>query len=353
MELKKYIVQEKTTILDTMRQIEEGGNGIAFVCRGLKLLAVVTDGDIRRHILRNGSLKQEIVSIARAQYISLPIERVEEAVSVMRRESIMAVPIINNTGEIVEVKFLRDIMGTVGVRAVKAQLQIPLVIMAGGKGTRLRPYTDILPKPLIPIGDRTVTEHIMDRFEEYGCRQIYMIVNYKKNFIKAYFNDNEKERNITFVEEHEYLGTGGGLKLLSGLFHSSFFMSNCDVLIRADYEEILNFHKKNHNIITMVCAQKSFGIPYGTVQFDQESRVIGMEEKPCFHYNVNTGLYVIEPKFLDKIPENNPAHITDVIARCISEKERVGCYLIQDDAWMDMGQLDELERMKEKMGINK
>ncbi len=348
MDIRKYIVEENISVFETMRQIESGARGIVFVCKGQKLYAVVTDGDVRRHILCGGSLEDPVSVIAHKMPVYLKEEQEEQAGSLMLQYYITAIPIVNDDGEIIRIRFWKD-EGDNKVKQEKRRLNIPLVIMAGGKGTRLKPYTDILPKPLIPVGDKTITEHIIDRFAEYDCRQVSMIVNYKKDLIKAYYADSEVQRGIHFVEEMEYMGTGGGLKLLAGEMKSTFFMSNCDILVDADYAEILDYHKQSGNIITMVCAEKKYEIPYGTVRTDQNHRVLGLEEKPQFEYRVNTGFYVIEPFFLEQIPHNTFVHITDVIEECITNGEKVGCYLIHDDAWMDMGQFDELEEMKKRL----
>ena len=221
--------------------------------------------------------------------------------------------------------------------------------MAGGKGSRLKPYTDILPKPLIPINNITITEHIINHFAEYGCNNIYMVVNYKKEFIKAYFSDENEDGNIKFVDEENFGGTGGGLKLLPDeVLCSTFFMTNCDVLIEADYEKILEQHIKQKNIITMICAKKEIVIPYGTVEIKGNS-VVALNEKPKLSYLVNTGMYIIEPKFVNMIPKDAFIHITDIIDQCINNGERVGTYSINDNQWMDMGQLEELQKMKERM----
>ena len=353
MDIRNYIVEENTSVIETMKKINSGAKGIVFVCRGTSLCAVVTDGDIRRHILRGGDLEQPVGMIAHDTPVFLFADEVKRAGEVMRSHSITAVPIVNEKKEIIEIRFWWDEFNTSSEsRAVerKHPLNIPLVIMAGGKGTRLKPYTDILPKPLIPVGDKTITEHIMDRFAAYGCEQVTMIVNYKKDFIKAYYADSEIRRNIVFVEEEEYLGTGGGLRLLKDNAAGTFFMSNCDILIDADYEDILRYHKQSGNIATVVCAEKKFEIPYGTVKLDQENRIVALEEKPQSAYRVNTGFYVIEPAFLERIPCNTFIHITDVITNCIAEGDKVGCYLIPDDAWMDMGQFDEMDKMRERLG---
>lgn len=343
-----YIVEDSTSIIDAMQKIENNGKGIAFVCRGEELEGCVTDGDIRRHILAGGSLSSNVSLIANHNPVFLEEGEKSTAEAVMEKYYITAVPIVNHQHEIVDICFWREEYRN---QEERKELDIPLVIMAGGKGTRLKPYTDILPKPLIPVGEKTITEHIIDHFAGYGCNNVTMIVNYKKDFIKAYFKDSELDHRISFLEEQEYLGTGGGLKLLTGCVDNTFFMSNCDILINADYAEILQYHQHAGNMITLVCARRRFEIPYGTIQINEVGQVTGLQEKPGFAYNINTGFYVIEPAFLEKIPENTFIHITDVIEKCIEEGERVGAFLIDDDAWMDMGQLDELEKMKEKLGV--
>lgn len=221
--------------------------------------------------------------------------------------------------------------------------------MAGGKGTRLHPYTQILPKPLIPIGNQTITEHIMERFEQYQCSHFDMIINYKKNFIRSYFQDNEIKRNVDFIEEPEFWGTAGGLKLLEGKYKSTFFVSNCDVLIDADYKDIYNVHKQEKNIITLVCAKKKIVIPYGTVSVNEKNEILEFKEKPEYTFLTNTGLYLVEPEFLKMIPEQTFIHITDVIQKCMNAKKKVGTYIIDEENFMDMGQLRELEQMREKL----
>ena len=173
-----------------------------------------------------------------------------------------------------------------------------------------------------------------------------MIVNYKRNLIKAYFQDPSLEYNIKFIDEEQFMGTGGGLKLLSGKVRSTFILTNCDILVEADYKKILDCHWKNKNMLTMVCAKKTVQIPYGTVEVDEKGNITQLIEKPTYHISTNTGFYVIEPEFLDEIPENQFVHITDIIQKCIDEGKKIGTYLIDEKSWLDMGQFDELEHMK-------
>ncbi len=347
MGLDMYTVSEDTTVLETMEIIDKNSRGIAFVCDHEQVLrGVVTDGDIRRYILQNGDLKENVINIAnKSPYVVSKFDDIDYC-AFMQKHSITALPIINKKGEILSIEFLNK------KKVYKNNhLRVPVVIMAGGKGTRLYPYTEILPKPLIPIGEKTIIEHIMDRFETFGCNCFNVIVNYKKNFIKSYFLDSEIKRNVEFTDENVFLGTGGGLKLLEGKCEETFFLSNCDILIEEDYSEILETHKREKNIITMVCAMKNVTIPYGTVEVSEKGQVTCLKEKPSYSFLTNTGLYVIEPEFLNKIPENTFIHITDIIQKCLDEGEKVGVYPISDHAWMDMGQIEEMEKMKKRLGV--
>lgn len=343
--MEQYIVEEQVSIIDAMKQIDKNTRGIVFVCKEKQLSGVLTDGDIRRYIIRNGDLSNNVGEIVnRKAHYKYDTDKCGYRYY-MKKHNITALPILNENREIVRIEFLYD-----RFRGEKEKLNMPVVIMAGGKGTRLKPYTQVLPKPLIPVGNKTILEHIMDRFEAYDCNQFDLIVNYRKNLIKAFFMDCDNERNVEFIEEDDFLGTGGGLRLLEGKYNSTFFVSNCDILIEEDYGKIVQYHREHHNIITMVCAMKNVVIPYGTIQMSDEGKVLELAEKPTFPLMTNTGLYVVEPAFIEKIPPNTFIHITDVIQKCIDEGENVGAFPISEELWMDMGQMEELEKMRARVG---
>lgn len=344
MNLIDFIVSEENTVLDVMKTIDKNTKGIAFVCINKRLLAVVTDGDIRRYILKNGNLSEPVKKIANYNPKFLMNEDAVDHINYMKEQSITAVPILSKKKKISSIRFLYD-----NKMLRDVELNVPVVIMAGGKGSRLYPYTQILPKPLIPIGEQAITEIIMDHFETFGCKHFDMIVNYKKNFIKSFFLDNEVKRDVDFIEETEFLGTGGGLKLLEGRYKESFFLTNCDIIIEEDYSDIMKYHKSEKNIITVVSATKNVTIPYGTIDISETGQILSLNEKPTFTFLTNTGLYVIEPSFLEKIPKDTFIHITDLIQNCIDQGDKVGIYPISENAWMDMGQLEELEKMRERL----
>lgn len=347
LKLNDFIVSGKETILQVMKVIDRNAKGIAFVCEDERLVGVITDGDIRRYIISNGDLNGLVENIAnKAPKFIYNYENVDYE-SIMIENAITALPIVNKKQKLQSIKFLHD-----GQAIKKRSINAPVVIMAGGKGTRLYPYTQILPKPLIPVGEKTITELIMERFEAYECNHFDMIVNYKKNFIKAFFNDEAAQKDIDFIEEKEFLGTGGGLKLLYKRYTTPFFMTNCDILVEDDYFEIMNHHLSEKNIITIVTATKNVTIPYGTVNISDNGQVKEFTEKPSYSFLTNTGFYVISPEFLEYIPDNTFIHITDVIKICIENGERVGIYPISENAWMDMGQLDELEKMRTRLNVD-
>lgn len=347
----KYIIDKELSITKAMEIIEQNGGISLLICNNGILTGCISDGDIRRFLMKTGNVKGRVWEAANLTPFFVETESeikssidISKAKSLIETYGIDIVPIVNKNCEVVDLVFAKNIKTT-----KKEQLGIPVVIMAGGKGTRLAPYTQILPKPLIPIGDRTIIEHIMDRFEEYGCKHFDLILNYKKNFIKAFFTDEENQRDIEFVEEGKFLGTAGGLGLISGKYTEDIFVSNCDILIEADYSDIVKKHREDNNLITVVCAHKRNVIPYGTVHTDESGQIIEFKEKPVFEFLTNTGMYLVNARFLEKIPEDTFIHITDVIEKCILEGERVGTYCVEEDAWMDMGQFEELERMRTRL----
>lgn len=345
MELTNLIVAPEISVFKAMDVINQNGRGIVYVCTPDKqLLGSVTDGNIRRYILQNKDLSAPVSEAMTREPKALSVDCAAASRQFMLEHHITSVPILDKHNRVLSVDFLN-------ANQVREQgnLNVPVVIMAGGKGTRLYPYTQVLPKPLIPVGDKTIIELIMEKFEDFGCRQFNIIVNYKRNIIKSFFMDSEQAHQVTFTDEDVFMGTGGGLKLLSGKYHDSFFMTNCDVLLEEDYGEILRYHKEKKNIITMVCAMKTVSIPYGTVELNDTGSVVALQEKPSFSFLTNTGIYVIEPAFLDYIPDGQFIHITDVITRCIEQGERVGAYPVGEHAWMDMGELSELEKMRKRL----
>ncbi len=345
MKLEELFIAEDATILETMKKLDETGQRILFIAPGGKLKAVLTDGDLRKFLLRGGRLEAPVRLAANYNPKHLPVADRARARDILQSCSIDALPILDRDGAIADVVFASG----VDVDNRK-QAGIPVVVMAGGLGTRLYPYTKILPKPLIPVGEKPIAEIILDRFSDYGCRDVFMVVNYKKNMIKSYFNDlEEKPYHITYADETEFLGTGGGLCLLKGMLDGTFFFSNCDTLLDVDYGDVLEYHRSHKNLITMICAYKHYTVPYGVVEMGENGTIEGMREKPELNFLTNTGVYVVEPQVVEELADGRKVGFPDVIEEYRLAGRNVGVYPISESAWMDMGQMEELEKMRRRL----
>ncbi len=344
MRINDIIISESATVLNAMELLEKTGLTVLFIAPDMKLTAVITDGDIRRYILSGGDLKGPVSKMANYKPKFLNVEDRSEAKDFVLNSAISAVPLLDKKGKIDDIVFANSLDVDMQKKA-----SLPVVIMAGGLGTRLYPYTKILPKPLIPIGELPIVEHIMNRFIHVGSSEFYMVVNYKKNMIKSYFNDNEVQYNVKYIDEDKPLGTGGGLSLLKGKISDTFFLTNCDILIDADFADIYEQHKKCGNVITMVCAVKNFTIPYGVIDLDENGCVSKVREKPDMNFLTNTGVYVVEPCVVNELQDDMSIGFPDIMDNYRKAGKRVGVYPISEHSWMDMGQVEELDNMRRRL----
>lgn len=177
-----------------------------------------------------------------------------------------------------------------------------------------------------------------------------MIVNYKRNMIKAYFDELDKKYQIDFIMEEKPLGTGGGISLLKGKIKNTFVLTNCDILIDDDLTKAYRQHTQSGNLITMVCSLKNFTIPYGVVNIGEDGIIQSIQEKPHMSFFTNTGCYFVEPEVIENLEYNKSADFPTVIEQYRQAGKKVGYYPIGEDAWLDMGQLDELEKMRARLG---
>lgn len=343
MNIKELMITKDCSIMEALKKLNDTGNRILLVVENETLIGVMNDGDLRRWILKNGDLNLPVSEAMNPKPVFLYESDTIHAIEVMKDKFIEAIPIVGQNMKVKDIIFWNEKVQN--KFNFYESLDVPVVIMAGGEGTRLYPYTKVLPKPLIPVGNTTIIERILSSFQDYGCKDFYLTVNYKKNLIKSYFSDITTEYNLHYVEEDTYLGTGGSLYLLKDELKSTFIVSNCDILINANYSSIIKEHLAKKNSITMVTAMKNYQIPYGIIKSDNDGTIINLEEKPEYHFQVNTGFYVLEPDVLQYIPPNTFFHMTDLINICISKNERVGFYPIAENSWMDMGEMDKLTNM--------
>ena len=337
-----YCIDVSFTIKDAMKCIEMVKPKIVFIVEEKKLMASLTDGDVRRFLLAGGALSDFAIDAGNKN--TLCARNMTEAVELYHQKNYVAIPILNDKKELTDIY-----IGEKNRVGKQESLNIPVVINAGGKGTRLEPYTKILPKPLIPVGEMPIIEHIMQNFMDYDCRKFSIIVNYKKDLIKAYFSDCEKNYDITWYNEDKPLGTGGGLCYLKGKIDTTFFFTNCDNLLLSNYGSMLRFHRENKNVITMVCAYKNIVIPYGVVDMGINGSINSMEEKPEFSFLTNTGIYIVEPEVLSDIEDERSIGFPDVVKDQMEKGRKVSVYPVSENEWLDMGQLSELDKMRERL----
>lgn len=344
-DLRKFIGSVNYSVSEAMQKIDENTSGILFLTdESGKLVGCVTDGDVRRYLLSGGKMSD--CSYSAANKTPRIAKSIDEARQLYHKKNYIIIPIVDSDGKVIDLYSGES--GSLNQRKKNA-LNIPVVINAGGRGTRLDPYTKVLPKPLIPVGELPIIELIMKEYQSYSCDDFHIIVNYKRDVMKAYFADNERSYHITWYDEEKPLGTGGGLGLLQGKMNSTFFFANCDALLTANYESMIKFHKENENVITMICAYKNINIPYGVVDMGINGTIEAMREKPLVSFLINTGIYIVEPEVIDDIGDNEVIGFPDIVEREKNKGRKVAVFPVSESDWMDMGQLPELEKMRIKL----
>lgn len=338
-----------STILEALKKMDYLDKKLLIVLLGNdKFYGLLSAGDIQRAIIQNKSLDTQVSNVLRKNIrVASPHDTFESIKRMMLEYRMELCPIVNSQNEIIDVYFWEDLFEN-KILPPSELIDFPVVIMAGGKGSRLKPITNVLPKPLIPIGDKPIVEHIIDRFVNVGCNEFLFSVNYKSELIEYYFNTLEnKNYNISFFKENKPLGTAGSLHLLKDKINSTFFVSNCDIIIDQDYSEIYNYHRENKNELTLVAAIKQYKIPYGTLETLEDGILSSMQEKPEITYKINAGLYILEPHLLNEIPNNEFFNITDLIQIILDRKGKVGVFPVSEKSWRDIGEWDEYLKNKE------
>lgn len=344
-EFLENLILESYSLKQALERLDHVPVKVLFISENGKLKATLTDGDVRRAILNGASLDTLVSKIANYNPVYLYEDKETLALDKMKENKIGVIPVVNGKKEITKV-YIKD---SKIQRGKECKIDVPIVMMAGGLGTRLYPYTKVLPKPLIPIRDIPISERIIQSFQNLGCSEFYMIINYKKNMIKAYFTESDKNYRIHFFEEDRPLGTGGGIRLIKNEIHGTFILTNCDILILDDVKKMLDHHMEQKNRVTMVCSLKNYEIPYGIVKFDAGGEIKDFEEKPQMSFFVNTGYYILEPDIFDYVGEDECITMPDIIARMKEDHQKIGMYPIGENAWLDMGEMDTLDHMEKRI----
>ena len=339
-----FFISETDTILDALKQMDRIAKKLLIlVSHNDTYINLISVGDLQRSIINNVPLSAPISTLKiDPKWVCKDTDSYSHIKRTMAKIRCDFMPVIDESNTITGIYHWNDVFG--GVNRYKSQgcKGVPVVIMAGGKGTRLKPISNVLPKPLTPVGERTILEEIISQFKSVGCDEYYLSVNYKKELIEYFvngFKDNDYE--VNYICESAPLGTAGSLSLLKNKIARTFFVTNCDILINQNLDEVLEYHKKNNNKITLVAALKHHKLSYGTLKTGDDGVLLELEEKPEFTFKINTGVYVLEPDVLDHLQQNEYKDITDLITLVKNAGDRVGVFPISDKSWMDIGEWPE------------
>ena len=335
------------SVMFALKQMDAVKTKLLFVFDSSKFQGILTIGDIQRSIIRGEQMDRAVSKILESNKIyASPADSIEDIKNIMRSKRIECMPVVDAESNLIDVLFWDDLF-QISSAQERAKIDLPVVIMAGGKGTRLKPITNVIPKPLVPVGDKTILEVIMDQFESIGCHKFYMSVNYKADMMKYYLSQLDHKYDIEFFMEDKPLGTIGSVSLLKGKITTPFFVSNCDSINEQDYRDVYDYHVNNHNDLTIVTMVKTFKIPYGVIETGEDGLMTSLSEKPELTYQVNTGVYILNPSCIEEIPEGEFFHITHLMEKIKACGGRVGCFPVSEHAWKDMGEWPEYLKMIE------
>jgi dTDP-glucose pyrophosphorylase len=345
MTFNQYIISPKSSILAVLKKLRELGRKSLLVSSSdNRLLGIVSDGDIRNSLLKGAKLESTIDKIFNKNPV---IVNKKTSINLLLVKSIF----INNRFDILPVIENKKIINCLLWEDIfkKENNKLPnfvdCIIMAGGKGTRLKPFTDILPKPLIPIDGKPVIMHILEKCQNFGFKKIYLSLNDKSNIIKSYLSEYKKKNNLDYILEKFPLGTIGSLGLIKKKIKNNFFVFNCDMIFNLNFKNLYDHHVKNKYDITITASLKKYTIPYGVCEIDGNNLLKKINEKPELDLFINLGLYVFSKKIINLIPANKPLDANQLIEKVIKLKLKVGVYPVDEESYADVGQWSEYKKI--------
>ena len=341
---------------DAARRLDEEGFGIVLVVEpGGGLAGIMTNGDFRRYVLGGGGLGAPVTRAMNADPVTVKTGAPGGLEAALEErfadKGIRYVPVLDGRGRLVDVAFCWDLEARASENGPRRLPEdCPVVVMAGGRGTRLDPFTRILPKPLIPVGEKPIIEIILERFVAHGVGHFWISINHKGRMIRAYFEEAATNYTVGYLEEEEPLGTAGALHQLVGRVSRPLFVTNCDIVVAADLASIYEFHRSGGYGLTVVASAQQHTIPYGICELDGDGALRRIVEKPRYDVVVNTGMYVVSPEVLERIPGGRRMDMTELIAGLLEDGARVGVYPVPESAWLDVGQWEEFRKAVQQLG---
>ncbi|SFL84128.1 nucleotidyltransferase family protein [Salibacterium qingdaonense] len=332
---EKIVVNQHQTILETMKIIDQEASQFTVVVDEHNyLLGTVTDGDVRRGLLKGVSLKEKVDQVMNTNPTIAVND--ENATVIFQHSTVEHLPVVNDDYQLIKVISKQEVK-----KAPKKPNKV--VLMAGGLGTRLRPLTETMPKPLLKIGEKPILEIIIESFKMYGFTDIYLCVNYKRELIKDYFQDGRSFGvSITYIDESINLGTAGPLSLLEDEINEPFFVMNADLLTTINFEQLLRFHKDNQSYGTMCVREYEYQVPYGVIRTNGD-QLTSIEEKPLHKEFVNAGIYVLDPELLHLIPYNQFYDMPELFRKMMEQNYSLSAFPLRE-YWLDIGRYDDYQQ---------
>lgn len=337
--IENMIINKDENIINALKTINETSKGIVYVVDNKrKLVGTLTDGDIRRALINGIGLNEGVNKVMNSN----PIKAVKDT-NVMRLKELMIKGAIRELPLVDEENILVDSICLNELLIPKGKDNYVLV-MAGGLGTRLKELTVEIPKPMLNLGDKPILHHIIERFKSYGFNKFLLSVNYKSEIIENYFQDGiNYECKINYLKEKKRLGTGGAISLAKEYIKDDFFVVNGDIYSTVNLNEVMKIHKKNNNDITIVSVKKNVNIQYGVLEVEN-NKVTDIIEKPNYEFLISGGIYCLNPKVMELIPENEYFEITDLFTKAMERKMKVESFVI-DDYWIDIGRIEDYDKI--------
>lgn len=339
--MKKILIKKNNSLKEALYKLNTSGEKCLIIVNdNNKLIGTLSDGDLRKGLLLGSSLNEKISKIYNKNptFLYENEHNNEDIKKIFIKYKFDLLPIVRQNKQVIDYVTLTNLLtNSQKIQKSKINNKISVVIMAGGRGTRLEPFTNILPKPLIPINNKTLIENIIETFENQNFVNFTVIANYKSHILKAYFKEIKKNK-IKFIVEKNPLGTAASIKLLKDKVSDTFILSNCDIIAKMQYQDILEFHNTNKNDLTLLSSSMSYTIPYGVCLLDKKGNLKKLDEKPNNDFFVNVGLYVINKKIIKYIPSNSIYNMDSFISDLILKKKKIGIFPIHNDSWRDYGQ---------------
>ena len=337
--LKDTLLHRDATILQAMEQLDRTALQILLVVDGDdRLLGSITDGDIRRALLEGSKLDRPVAEIMRTNPATIAVDTPRErALALMREKGIHSIPVLDHQGRVVALESENHLLW----RGVESSW---VVLMAGGLGMRLRPLTESLPKPMLPVNGTPILERILNRFVEQGFRRFFVSVNYRAEIIKSHFGDGSRWGvELSYLEEDQRLGTAGALSLLPTENRAPHILvMNGDILTSVDFRRFLDFHRETEADGSMCVRDYSIEVPYGVVEAEGH-RYCGMTEKPAHHYYINAGIYALNSSMVDLVPRETFFDITELFEVMRSKRKRISVFPMREQ-WQDVGNVREYQK---------